>query len=240
MKTFEMTADQIRAGALKCPIQLKKKVGVQTAASGDYFAMPARHEAMKPYWRMAKKDLLDRELRGGSYKGDVGHVVIGGHRFSLYPKSQMLVRDDFALWCDAHSDEFLSFDGRERLSDSIPEEQKIEMVDTNLHQWKDIRKRAMSMGLTCMAREGTWNTVYDMKQTLSQYAIEIARDSKEGRRYAVLKMQADMLAGLIAFREKHMKDAVNFFLELSAAALASARMIQEENNENVHGEKGEE
>lgn len=183
---------------------------------------------MTKRWRKACiEDLRQRELRGGSYPGDVGHCVIGGKKFSLYPKSGMLIRDDFALWAEAHIDEVWDFNlHRQRLPDKPPENETV-TVDPQLKMFKDIRQKALKMkDVDDLVEPGLWNTQYDMKKTLSEYALDIKRNERNGRVYISVKMLADLLAAQIAYREKHYSDSISFFLDLSADALKAAQFIQ--------------
>lgn len=229
MKIGDMTTDMIMACALKCPIKLphgKGAVKVE-AGSGDWFAYRAKTELTKRWRKACIEDLRQRELRGGSYPGDVGHCVIGGKKFSLYPKSGMLIRDDFALWAEAHIDEIWDFHlHRQRLPDKPPENETV-TVDPQLKMFKDIRQRALKMkDVDDLVEPGLWNTQYDMKKTLSEYALDIKRNERNGRVYISVKMLADLLAAQIAYREKHYSDSISFFLDLSADALKAAQFIQ--------------
>ena len=225
MKAREMTGDQLRHMALRCPIKLKKTAGMVPADSGDFFAVVAKSEPMKRYWKAAKKDLLDRQMAGRSYEGDVGRVVIGGRKFSLFPKSGMLVREDFEVWCDANWRTALKLDGSEKES-TKPLRQEDVKVDELMHVWKDIRGRALKIDdFDLLMKPEEWNTEWSMKKTLSQYSLQIAADEKRGRHYAVQKIQADLLAGLIAYKVRNYADAIGFFKDLAATALKTAKWI---------------
>ena len=90
-------------------------------------------------------------------------------------------------------------------------------MDPQLKMFKDIRQRALKMkDVDDLVEPGLWNTQYDMKKTLSEYALDIKRNERNGRMYISVKMLADLLAAQIAYREKH----------LSADALKAAQFIQ--------------
>lgn len=227
-RAYDMTADQFRAAALKCPIKLAEgkgpvKVDVST---GRWFAYPAKTEVTKRYWKLCKQDLLNRQLRGGSYDGDIGHCMIGGKWFGFYPKAMMLVREDFALWCEAHFAEFWNERANMEKLPEAPQGETI-TIDTNLKIWKDIRARALKLRTpTGLLHESSYSSMYDMKHALAEYTLELKRDEQAGRFYVSTKILADQLAATIAYREKQYSDAMDFYLECAAAALKAALHIQ--------------
>lgn len=235
MRAVDFTAEQFRAAALKCPIKLNEGKGPVRVdvTTGRWFAYPAKTELTKRYWKLCKQDLLTRQLRGGSYDGDVGTCVIGGKRFGFYPKSGMLVREDFALWCEAHYAEFWDA-GRKR--EALPEEPSgpAITIDPQLKIWKDIRNRALALWpVTGIMRESSFNSMYDMEHALAEYSIEMQRDAKAKRFYVSTKILADQLAATIAFRQKHYSDAMRFYMDCAAAALKAALWIQEQYGEGA-------
>lgn len=233
-KVEDLTADMLRACAMRCTIPLPHgkgavKVPVDT---GDWFAYPAKTEITKVYRKRCIADLRDRQLglklNTNEFHGDFGKCRIGGKMFTLYPKSGMLVRDDFAIWCEKHVDECWDFHlHRERLPESDTTGKAVE-VDPALKMWKDIRSRALKLKpVTDLLEPGTWNRIYDMKKTLSDYSLAIHAAESEGRMYVGTKILADQLAATIAYREKHYSDCIDFFLDLSAAALKAAQFVQD-------------
>lgn len=226
----DMTADMIRACALRCPLKLPGGNGVVrvNAATGDWFAYPAKSEPVKRWRKVCIDDLRQRELRGGSYPGDVGHCVIGGKRFSLYPRSGMLVRDDFALWAEAHIDECWDFHlHRERLPEKDPTGEEIAQDTIQELSHKSRMRARKLLEVTDLLAPGTWNSLYDMKKAMAEYAVEIRRDEVNGRFYVGSKILADHLAANIAYRSKKYADCIDFLLSLSAAALKAAQFVQE-------------
>lgn len=229
MKISDMTPDMIMACALKCPIKLphgKGAVKVE-ASSGDWFAYRAKTEVTKRWRKACIEDLRQRELRGGSYPGDIGHCVIGGKKFSLCPKSGMLVRDDFALWAEAHIDECWDFHlHRQRLPEKDVSGDEIEQ-ETIQQLSHSARTRARKIrDIDDLVEPSLWNTQYDMKKTLSEYVLDIERNEANGRMYISVKVLADLLAAQIAYREKKYSDSIGFFLDVSADALKAAQFIQ--------------
>lgn len=229
MKAAQMTDAMFRAASLKCPIPLPGGKGAVKvpAESGNWFAWTAKSEVLKRYRKVAINDLRTRQLRGGSYDGDVGHVVIGGKRFSLYPHSGMLVRDDFAQWCEAN---FLEFWDPQNHRERLPPEPKGRTVEVRetLKIWKDIRKRALEMDPpTGLMHESAYNSLWDMKHGLADYDAEIKADRKRGASYASTKIIADQLAATIAYRQKMYADAIDFYLDCAAACLRAALFVQQ-------------
>lgn len=230
-KIIDMTADMIRAGSLRCPLKLphsQNGVVRVDASTGDWFSWPAKSEPVRKWRKICIDDLRQRELRKGSYPGDVGHCVICGKRFSLYPKSSMLVRDDYALWAEAHFDEFWDEKlHRERLPERDQTGEEVEQ-ETAIEISKRVRQKVRQMReVTDLLEPGTWNSVYDMKRSLAEYAVSIRASEKNGWFFVGTKILADQLAATIAYREKHYSDAAEFFVEAAAAAMKAAQFIQE-------------
>lgn len=230
MKASEMGAEMLRHLSLRCndtrAIVLKKPTGAVQADSGDYFCFNARSEALRRYWKAAKKDLLARELNGGSYAGDVGHVLIGGKRFSFFPKSGMLVRDDFARWAEANWQRFCRMDGRP--IETKPEQQDDVAVDPALHMWKDIRKRAQALGAPAkFYADGMWHEEYVMRDDLRKLSTALETCRKRGEFYPMLKADCDLLAAKIAYRRREFAKAKGYLLELAAVAMRAALFVQQ-------------
>lgn len=222
MKITEMSYDQIKACVLKCPLTLPKADGSVPVSSGNFFAYPANNEVMKKYKRLAKKDLFERQIRGGSYDGDLGHVVIGGKKFSYYPKSSAIIRDDFAMWVDANWHKALNADGSERESTKPLRQDDVEVVPIHRHS---LTAKARCQDLsepTDLIDADAWNTLYDMKHRLQKYITEMTYDEHNGRHYIVTKIQADLLAAMIAHKERNYARAIDEFLWVAAAALKAA------------------
>lgn len=237
-KVCELTRDALNALVHECIVRKRAivlptatgKVGIDQIHAGNWIAYNAKSEEVKRYSKAAKHDLLQRQMRGGSYAGDVGHVVIGGKKFSLYPKCGCLVRDDFTVWAESQRnwDSVLTPTGRIRESTKPLTTDEVK-VDELLHIWKNIRSRAMKMKTpTKLMMDGEWNPVFDMKRTLAQYSAQIEDAAKCGCFFPVSKIQADILAGLIAYRERSYADSIDFFLDMGATALKVARWIQEQ------------
>ena len=228
-RATDLNDSQIRHLALKCPIKLPQGNGpVKVPAdSGDWLAYPAKTEVTKKYRKRCIEDLRQRELRGGSYKGDVGHCVIGGKKFSLYPKSGMLMRDDFALWCEANAEKHLDPFGRPRKVEA-PERDETVTVDTQLKIWKDIRARAMKLpAVTDLLAEDMFLEMYRLKEQLAHDVLRMRAEKKTGNFYSFLKVDADVTASIVALKEKKWSDAIDFMLEAASALLVSARFVQE-------------
>ena len=246
-KVTELSRDALNALVYDCVTRKKAivlptakgRVGIDQVLAGDWIAYNAKSEEVKRFAKAAKRDLLQRELRGGSYPGDVGHVVIGGKKFSLYPKCGCLVRDDFVVWAESprNWDAVLTPTGKIRESTKPLTTDEVK-VDELLHIWKHIRAGAMKLRQpTKLMMDGEWNTVFDMRHTLSQYAGQIQSAEKAGCFYPVSKVQADMLAGLIAYRERKYGDAIDFFLDMGATAVKIARWIQETHGAEAKAQK---
>lgn len=229
------TPAMVQAAALRCPINLghgKGPVRVD-ASTGDWFAYPAKSEPVRRWRRACIDDLRQRKIRGGSYEGDVGHCLIGGKRFSLYPYCGYICRDDFVQWAEANFGVFWdSTNHREKL----PEKPKavVETIEPDLKIWKEIRALAREMKApTDLMNEGSFNSLYEMKRTLAEYSLEIRRDEARNQFYIGTKVLADHLAATIAFREKHYPDAIHFFKSCAASCLRAALMIQEQHGSDA-------
>ena len=247
MKVHEMSADTLRHLALKCAdtkgIRLPKYVGPVPAASGDWLIQPARSEAVKRWWRLAKKDLADRQNGVKSatdkFHGDFGRVEIGGKMFTYYPNSDMLVRDNFAVWAEANFDRFVLPCGGPK-QDAEPEErERISRVENWITLWKRIRSRLTGIKVSAMMKKGEWNSEWDMRTFMTRYAMEIAKDDAKGEYYSVSHIQADMLKGNIAYVNKDFRTAVESYLSAAAACIATARFIQIENYDEEADDDGE-
>ena len=228
-RATDLNDSQVRHLALRCPLKLPQGNGPVKVPvdSGDWFAYPAKTEVTKKYRKRCIEDLRQRELRGGSYKGDVGHCVIGGKKFSLYPKSGMLMRDDFALWCEANADKHLDPFGRPRKVDA-PERDETVTVDTQLKIWKDIRARAIKLpAVTDLLADDMFMEEYRLKEQLAHDVLRMRAEKKTGNFYSFLKVDADVTAAVIALKEKKWSDAIDFMLEAASALLVSARFVQE-------------
>lgn len=233
MNVWEMTRDQVCAcayafvkkGYLRIP-KADGRIAAGEVLKGDFLCWNAKAEEVKRFWRAAKKDLRDRQLRGGSYAGDYGRVLIGGRYFGYHPKCGMLVREDLALVVSQHWREVLWDDGRIREPEA-PEKREEVTVDPLLHQWKDVRARALKLPeITGLMRPGEWNTDFDMRRTLNRLGEELARTEAAGEFYTVCRMQADMAAALVAYRSHDASGCIDHFLGLAATAIATAHWVQ--------------
>ena len=246
-KVSELTRDALNALVHECVVRKKAialptstgKVGIDQIHAGNWIAWNAKAEEIKRFAKAAKHDLLARQMRGGSYEGDVGRVAIGGKRFCLYPKCGCLVREDFVVWAESPKnwDSVLTPTGKIRESTKPLTTGEVK-VDELLHIWKDIRGRAMKMQTpTKLMMDGEWNPVFDMKRTLAQYSAQIADAAKHDCFFPVSKVQADILAGLIAYRERNYADSIDFFLDMGATAVRIARWIQERHGAEAKAKK---
>lgn len=234
MNACEMCAEMLRHLALRCAdtgaIKLRKPAGKVLADSGDFFAWPARSEPLRDYWRAAKKDLRDRELglktATDLYHGPHGRVRIGGKMFSLFDRSGMLVRDDFARWAEANWQRFCRMDGRP--VETKPEQQDDVAVDPALHMWKDIRKRAQALEAPAkFYADGMWHEEYVMRDDLRKLSTALETCRKRGEFYPILKADCDLLAANIAYRKRDYAKAKGYLLELAAVAMRAALYVQQ-------------
>jgi len=222
MKLCDFTLDMFKACALHCPFKLKKFDGQVPAASGNWWVMPAKNESVKKWTRLAKKDLFDREIRGGSYEGDNGHVTIGGHKFTYYRKGSVLVRDDFGTWVENNWRRFLKEDGTERESTKPLRVEEVEAVPVSRHSLTaKVRCQDMKEP-TGLIPEESWNTTYDMNLQFQRYCAEIARDEHFNQFYVITRLNADLLAAMISHKERNYPQAIERFLFVAAAALKAA------------------
>lgn len=234
MTINDMTADQIRHLALKLndsgKMPLAKMKPIDALRAGNFWAWVARAEECRVYWRAAKADLRKRELNGTSYPGDVGHVTINGRRFSYYPTSGMIVRDDFATWCEAHFGDFYFPTGKLR-AEKRPERQEDVEVDAQLHMWKDIRARAQKLqNVNRFYPELAWNDEWTMRHDLQTLVGAFKECLAQGECYPVLKCDCDLLASKIAYRQKKFAQCKDHLLDLAAAAMRAALLVQEKHS----------
>lgn len=235
MKISEMTAEQIRHLALRLndsgKMPLAKMEPIQALRAGNFWAWVAKTEECKKYWRAAKADLRQRELNGTSYKGDAGHVTIGGRRFTFYPTSGMIVRDDFATWCEAHFGDYFFPTGRLR-AEQKPHETKEVGDDSDFALAKEVRKLARDMaGSTQIYPPQAYHTEFQMRHDLMTLVGALEDCRKQGELYPLLKADCDLLAAKIAYRQRKYAEAKERLLNLSAAALKAAMFIQEHHND---------
>lgn len=222
MKICDFTLDMFKACALHCPLQLPKHDGPVPAASGNWWVMPAKNESVKKFTRLAKKDLFEREMRGGSYEGDNGHVMIGGHKFTFYRKGSVLVREDFGMWCEANWRRFLKEDGTERESTKPLRVEEVKAVPVSRHSLTAKFRCQEMKEPTGLIPDESWNSLYDMKLQFQRYIAEIARDEHFGQFYVVTQLNADLLAAMISHKQRNYPEAINRFLNIAAAALKAA------------------
>lgn len=235
MKLDDFTLDMLKACALRCPMKLPKHDGYVPANSGNWWVMPAKNEAVKKFTKLAKRDLLDRELRGASFAGDHGHVMIGGHRFTFYPKNSVVMRDDFAAWVEGNWTKYLKDDGTERESTKPLHDEAVQVLPIARHSLAAKMAAKEMKEPTDLIHRDAWNTLYDMKLRFQRYMGEMRRDERAGEFYVVTRLQADMLAAMIAHKERNYPEAVSRFVQVAAAALKAA-----EYEARMHGAKGDE
>lgn len=223
MKIDEMTFDQVKSLALRCPITPPKAKTTTPVKAGTFLAMPARGEEVRRFYKIAKRDLFDRQIRGGSYEGDHGHVVIGGHKFTLYrTKPETLIRDDFAAWIEANWHKVLTNDGKERQSTKPLRVDDLPCLSISRHA---LEAKCRAKGLaepTELIHEDSWNTQYEMEVQLHRYNAEIERDRKAGRSYIVTKLQGVLLAAMAQHRQRNYAEAVDDFISVAACAIKAA------------------
>lgn len=225
MKTVDLTYDHIKHLALKCPIKLPKANGSVAVKSGDWIAYPAANEEVKRYTKAAKRDLFDREIRGGSYEGDLGKVVVGGHLFRLYPKAKALIRQDFATWIDANADKYIRKDGTFKESTKALHTEDLVPLAIARHSLEaKIRARDLPKPTT-LIRPECWNPIYDMKRRAHDYATEISSDRAQGVISAVTRLQFDQLMALCAYKDRNYKASVEAWLNVAAWALQAAEFV---------------
>lgn len=231
MKISEMTAEQIRHLALRLndsgKMPLAKMEPIQALRAGNFWAWVAKTEECKKYWRAAKADLRQREINGTSYKGDAGHVTIGGRRFTFYPTSGMIVRDDFATWCEAHFGDYFFPTGKLK-KEHKPESEPDVVVEEHLKMWKEIRKRALDLkDVHFFYPEQAWHEEFDMRRDLMTLVGAFTDCVAQGELYPALKCDCDLLAAKIAYRKKEYAKAKDRLLDLAAAAMRAALLVQE-------------
>lgn len=236
MKCADMSMEMIQHLALRCTdrraLKLRNYTGKVPADSGDYFAVPAKTEVMKRYWRAAKKDLRDRELRGGSYPGDVGHVSIGGKRFSYFPRSGMLVREDFEKWAEANHASYTKMDGSERDS-TRPVRQEDVGDDSDFALAKEARRIARDLKPAGQIYPvQAWNTEFQMRADLNVLVSAFKDCLAQGECFPLLKADCDLLAAKIAYRQRKFAQAKTHLVNLAAAALKAAMFVQEHHSTN--------
>lgn len=234
MKLCDFTLDMFKACALHCPLKLKKHDGPVLAASGNWWVMPAKNESVKRYTRLAKKDKFERELRGASYATDFGHVTVGGYRFTYYPFGSVLVRDDFGTWVENNWQKYLREDGTERESNKPLRVAEVEALPIARQALTaKVRSKEMTEP-TDLIHTDAWNTLYDMKLRFQKYMAEMKVDELNKEFYIVTRMQADMLAAMIAHKERNYPEAIERFIWVAAAALKAADF-----EARMHEKKGE-
>lgn len=223
MKIDEMTFDNVKSLALRCPIQLPKKTGKVPLKEGQFLAYAANTEEMWRYTKAAKRDLFDREMRGGSYAGDHGNVTIGGYKFVLYKtKPATLIREDFAKWIEANWHKVLNNDGSERQSTKPLRSEDVRCIPISMHALQ-ARLRAKDMAEpTELIPEESWNTQFEMEEHLHRYHAELERDRKAGRHYVVTRLNGLLLAAMAQHRRRNYAEAVDNFLSVAACAIKAA------------------
>ena len=180
---------------------------------------------MKPQ-KMKPKD-ESSQLNGTSYPGDAGRVTINGRRFTYHPASGMIVRDDFALWAEAHYGDYFFPTGKLR-AEPKPERQADVEVDQQLHMWKDIRGRAQKLqNVHRFYPELAWHDEWTMRNDLQTLVGAFKDCLAQGECYPVLKCDCDLLAAKIAYRQKKFAQCKDHLLNLAAAAMRAALLVQE-------------
>lgn len=233
MKASEMTERQLRACNLRCPIKLPCGGGRVTVKpeSGWWFCHPAKTEVTKKYWKAAKEDLRLRRMRlktaTDEYHGEFGRVKIGGKMFSFFPTSGMLVRDDFADWCERHIDEVWDTKfNRERMPEKDESGEEVKVKD-DLKMYKEIRKRALAMhNIGGISYPGTGSSMYDMEYEMGNLDAQVRGMERLETVYAGTKILRDLLGTEIAYKKKRYADAIEMLMNIAACALKSAQYVQ--------------
>lgn len=222
-KIDELTFDQVKTLALRCTIQLPKRTGLVPLDRGEFLAYAAKAEEIRRYTKIAKRDLFDRELRGGSYPGDHGHVTIGGKRFTLYKTTPpTLIRDDFALWIEANWHKVLNSDGSERKSNKPLRVDSVKCLPINMHALQAKTRAKELNDPTDLIHEDAWNSQYDMEEQLHRYHAEIEHDRKDGKSYIVTRLNGVLLAAMSNHRQRKYAEAVDCFISVAACAIKAA------------------
>lgn len=225
MKTTDLNYDQIKHLALRCPIKLKKTDGWEAIRTGNWIAYPAASEVVKRWTRAAKNDLRDREIRGGSYEGDLGTVRINGHLFRLYPKAKALIRQDFATWIDCNADKYLRKDGTPKESTKALHTDDLVPMPVSRHSLAaKVKARDLPKPTTLICPE-CWNSEYDMKKRAKDYAEELASDRARGVISAITRLQHDQILALCAYRDRNYKASVEAWINVAAWALQAAEYV---------------
>lgn len=186
-------------------------------------AYAASAEEVRRYTKAAKHDLRDRELRRASYPGDHGHVKIGGHAYTLYRTTPpLLLRDEFAAWCENNWAKYLTKDGRERQSTKPLHTEDVQCLPVGRFAF-EVKNRAKDLNEpTELLHESAWNTQFDMERALHRYHAEIERDRKAGQNYIITKLQAVLLAAMAQHRRRNYAEAVDNFITAAACAVKAA------------------
>lgn len=222
MTIDEMTFDNVKSLALRYP-NAPRGTTKTRIRDGAFIAYAASSPEIKRFVRLAKNDLRERELRGASYAGDHGHVVLGGRRFSLYrTKPATLIRDDFADWINANWQKVLTVDGRERQSTKPLRTEDVQCLPVGRFAF-EVRQRAKDLNEpTGLIHDDAWNTSYDMERRIAQYNAEMERDRKAGASFIVTRLQAVLLAGMIQHHRRNYAEAVDCFVSVAACAVKAA------------------
>jgi hypothetical protein len=237
MKIDEMTYDNIKSLALRCPISLPKSNGSVGVKTGDWLSYPAKSEEVRRFYKQAKRDLLEREMRGGSYDGDHGRVMIGGKRFVLYRTTpHSLIREDFANWIESNWQKVLTKDGKERQSTKPLRTDEVKPLPVGNFAMQ-ARMRAKDLNEpTELIPEESWNSQFDMAKTLHRFHDEIERDRKRGQCYVVTRLQAVLLAAMAQHRRRNYAEAVDAFITVAACAIKAAEFEAKMHGKDNKGE----
>lgn len=234
-KASQMPTDCLHACCLRCTIKLPqgdvgKKVYIDT---GDWFCINAGNEIAKPYTKMAKKDLRQRQLRQKTtteqFKGEFGRVKIGGKMFSYFPIPNMLVRDDFADWCERHAHEVWDFDKRCEILPDKPTHENQDVEEESIKSlFIECRKKALKMGnVTGIIEPNCWGNLWQMRAQYTQACNAMIESAKQGQLFIGTKVLVENIGAHIAFREKNYADCVRFYTNCAAAALRAAQYVTE-------------
>lgn len=224
MKINDMLPIHFEVLACHCKIQLPKKLetGRPNLADGQWFVFGAKTELTRKYRKACIEDLRSREMRGGSFPGDTGKCKIGGKTFIHYPKANVLCREDFVRWAEAHWSEYISPDGRIKTSSKPKKQEDVIPLPINRHAL-EVKVRAKELEMpTDIVEHETLADVYALKKELLKLGLELDNDKRRGKSFAATLIRATFLAAIIEHKERNYADAVSLFLDLAACALKAA------------------
>lgn len=220
MKTNDFTYDEIAALSLRCPMKMPECTSYQDILDGSFYFLPAGKEEMKPFRKAALADLQDRRAKGASWEGDLGHVKIGGKKFTYYPGPKAIISDHFANWIDANAHRLVRKDGKLAESTKALHQDDVKAVPY-ARQSLTAKFRAQDLP------EPRFDLVREEASIIGKLTMAPGIEAKLGKKTFELDymMGIEQAKALAYFHQRSYAKSIDHFVWVAAIALKAAECI---------------